>query len=536
MRVALTQINPVLGDFKFNADKIIECIQRAKARNCELVVFPESALFGYHPFDMLERTEVVEKQLLEMDRIRNQMPAGICAIVGCFTMNKAKKGRRYFNSAGVIEKGKAIRYFHKQLLPTGDVFDEARFLESGHTKNNFLSIGKRKILITICEDIWAWPDAKGKTIYDVNPLKELKGPVDLVVNLSASPFYPGKIKVRERLVKQTAAHFKSPMIYVNMIGAQDELIFDGSSFAVDKRGKVLGRAFEFEEDLCVVDFQEGKGEIHKQETNKAIVLRKSLVLGIRDFIRKAGMKKVVLGLSGGIDSALVACLAADAIGPQNVMGLAMPGPFSAPESYLLAKDLAMKLSIEFYEQPITGLYEKAKESLQQSLSMNNFGIVHENIQARLRGLLLMAYSNSHNALLLTTGNKSEYATGYCTLYGDMCGGLAPIADLTKNQVYEVARIYNMERELIPADIFNRAPTAELRPNQKDQDTLPPYEELDKSVEKLVTHQKAPSTATDHWLLGALLKSEFKRWQAPPILKVSQHAFGRGRRWPIACKK
>lgn len=534
MRIALAQINPTLADFKYNKEKILHFVHQAQQKKCDLVVFPECTLFGYHPFDLLERSKLVQNQEAEMKDLLKKIPAGIGVIFGLITRNSDKKGRPYFNSAVFAAKGQKPKLFHKQLLPTGDVFDEARFIESGDVSKNYFSWKGRKFLLTICEDIWAWPDSKGRSAYKVNPLSKMKRKkIDMIINLSASPFFPGKMKLREYVTGQTAKHFGAPILYANLVGAQDEIIFDGASFIMDKKGKKLMTCQAFEEDLNVFDLDT------KESWNKTVKLsaieelRKALVLGIRDFCEKTGMKKVHFGLSGGIDSAVVAALAVDALGPSHVTAIALPGPFNSPKSLTLAKDLAKNLMIDFKVVEIGDMYEKVSKAIEAGYGLKEFGLVHENIQARLRGMSLMAFSNKENSLLLNTSNKSEYAAGYSTLYGDMCGGLAPLGDLTKEQVYDLARYYNKESEIIPLEIIERAPSAELRPNQKDQDSLPPYEDLDKSVMHLVEKSAVAKTATDKWLLPVLMKSEFKRWQAAPILKVSAHSFGRGRRYPVA---
>lgn len=534
LRIAVAQINTTLGDFEKNSLKILSYIDRALDKHCDLVIFPESTIFGYHPFDLLERVSLVDQQLKQLTEIEKKIPVGITAVIGVITKNKAKKGRPYFNSSAIVSKGKKTRFFHKELLPTGDVFDEARFIENGKIENNFFSVKGKKILVTLCEDIWAWPDSKGKSNYRENPLLKLKGKkVDLIINQSASPFYLGKLKVRKELAIQSAKLLKVPLIYTNLIGAQDEIIFDGSSFAVDAKGSILLRSLSFEEDLNVLDLEKREGGIRPQNLKEVEILRSALVLGIRDFCIKTGLKKVHLGLSGGVDSALVACLAVDAMGAANVKVVALPTEFNSPESLILAKKLASQLRVELLEISIQEIYKKTKSVVDQYLNVKEFGLVHENLQARIRGLLLMAIANQTGSLLLTTSNKSELAAGYATLYGDLCGGLAPIGDLTKKQVYEICEIYNSEIEIIPKEILNRAPSAELRPGQTDQQTLPPYDDLDDSVVRLVENCESLKTKTDFWLMPALLRSEFKRWQAPPILKISKHSFGRGRRYPIA---
>lgn len=539
MRIALAQINATLGDFAGNKEKILNFTIRAKEKKAELVIFPEACLFGYHPFDLLEREVFVQKQTQALDELVRKIPDGIFVLIGGFEKNKSKKGRPYFNASFLCKKNKIIKTFRKELLPTGDVFDEARFIEKGSLKDNYFKIKNKKFFLTICEDIWAWEDNKGCSLYSENPLKKIKKQkVDLVINMSASPFFDGKLKQREYVVSQTAKHFKAPMIYVNLVGAQDEIIYDGQSFLVDKTGKVRFVGHAFEEELNVFDLetmQDWSSRGTKQKLGREEQLHKALVLGIRDFSLKTGLSKVHLGLSGGIDSAVVACLAVDALGPNNVKLLALPTEFNKPESFALANQLAKNLHTELQTISIQPIFEKIKTIIDESYKISEFGLVHENLQSRIRGLMLMAYSNKANSLLLTTGNKSEYATGYATLYGDMCGGLAAIGDLTKKQVYDLAKHYNKQHEIIPSEILIRAPSAELRPNQKDQDSLPEYDILDKSVINIVQHLNKSSGKTDKWLVNMLMKSEFKRWQAPPILKVSSHSFGRGRRYPVAHK-
>ncbi len=536
MRIAIAQINPTLGDFSGNAQKILQYTEKAIAKKAELIVFPECSLFGYHPFDLLERKEIVLKQEQFILEIHKKIPANCAVLFGAITTNKNKCGRPYFNSAVFLEKNKKAQYFHKQLLPTGDVFDEARFIEPGSMKTNFIKYKGKKFFISICEDIWAWPNNKGESLYAYNPIKSIvKKKVDLVINLSASPFYIGKQKLREIVCINTARHFNAPVLYANLVGAQDEIIFDGGSFVINKKGKKLLKSYLFHEDLNVFDLVENSAWHKAPILNQTQQLHQALVLGIQDFSRKTGLEKVHLGISGGIDSAVVAALAVDALGPKNVIGLAMPGPFSADLSLALAKNLAKNLNIRLIETPITDSYTQMMQQASSFIDMHSFGLSNENLQARLRGLFLMLYSNKENSLLLTTGNKSEYATGYSTLYGDMCGGLAPIADLTKKQVYEIAGFYNSTSEIIPREIITRAPSAELRPNQKDQDSLPEYELLDKTVQSIVSDYQSANNEIKKWLVDRLFKTEFKRWQAAPILKVSQHSFGRGRRYPIAHK-
>lgn len=533
MRIGIAQINPALGDFKNNADKIQAFIREAAAKKCSLVVFPECALFGYHPFDLLERGAAVDLQLKELKRLTAALPAGMAALVGVITKNPSALGRPYFNSAAFLVKGKTPRFFHKTLLPTGDVFDEARFIESGDVRKNVLKWRGKKILLTICEDIWAWPE-NGRSPYRENPLRGIpRAGWDLVINLSASPWHVGKMKARERVTAATAAWFRAPLLYANLVGAQDEIIFDGRSFVIDAKGRKRVESLGFEEQLNVFDSETLESWTPAPQVEETEELRRALVLGLRDFIEKTGLKRVHLGLSGGIDSAVVACLAVDALGPGRVAGFGLPGPFSAPESLKWAKELAGNLGVDFKVLEMKPAYELMSRIIGDGLGIKEFGLVHENLQARLRGILLMAEGNRSGSLLLSTGNKSELATGYTTLYGDMCGGLAPIGDLTKKQVYDLARLYNRDQEIIPNGVIDRAPSAELRANQKDQDSLPPYDELDRAVVRMVEKLAQPRTATEKWVLAQVHKTEFKRWQAPPILKASSHSFGRGRRYPLA---
>lgn len=534
LRVALAQINSVLGDFDGNRKKILEFAERAADKKCDLVVFPELALFGYLPGDLLERRSVIDAQLKELEKLVRQFPKSIAGLVGAVTLSGKKIGKPYYNSAVLIVAGKKPRHFHKELLPTYDVFDENRHLERGHLSENAFVFKGKRIQVTICEDIWGWELSDHQSNYLENPLVPLKGTKpDLVVNLSASPFTREKEKDRLTIVQKTARHFKAPMVYVNMVGGQDELVFDGGSLAVDASGKTFARCIRFAEDLNVIEVPESRGGMHAETLSDHEALRQALVLGIRDFARKTGIERAHLGLSGGIDSALVVCLAVDALGPARVTGVTLPGPFNAEASRRLAQLLAKNLGIRLLNAPISTTYEIALEAVHKAYGSFDFGTVNENLQSRLRGLFLMALSNKESSLLLTTGNKSEYATGYATLYGDMCGGLAPIADLLKEDVYALSRLYNAQAEIIPEEIITRAPTAELRPNQKDQDSLPPYPELDAAVSNLVEKQRPAKTSVEKWTLAALVRTEFKRWQGAPIIKVTRHAFGRGRRVPIA---
>lgn len=536
MRVALAQINSTLGDFAGNREKIVAFTKRALEKRCDLVVFPELSLFGYLPNDLLERPSIVDLQLREFARLQRELPAGIAVLCGVMTYTGLKVGKPYYNSAALLEKGKKPKFFNKQLLPTYDVFDEARHIEHGSISEGFFKFKGKRILLTICEDIWGWTLPEHPTNYLENPLVALrKEKCDLVLNMSASPFTVEKARDRRAVVSLTAKNFRVPMIYVNLVGGQDEIIFDGGSFAVDKQGREIASCISFDEDLNVVDLATLEGGTREEPREEMELLRRALVLGIRDYARKTGFTKAHLGLSGGIDSAVVAALAVDALGPSKVVGVTMPGPYNEERSRSLSVALAKRLGIKCFDLPIGDSYSAVLHAFEAAFGSRDFSVVNENMQSRLRGMFMMAYSNRENSLLLTTGNKAEYATGYATLYGDMCGGLAPIGDLLKGEVYALAEHYNIERELIPREIITRPPSAELRPGQKDQDSLPPYDELDASVRRLVEFQKPARSKTDKWLVELLAKTEFKRWQAAPILKISGHAFGRGRRMPIAHK-
>ncbi len=534
MRIGLAQINSHIGAFEKNKGNILNYIKEAKDKSCDLVAFPEMSLLGYWPNDLLERPSVVKAQTKALKDLSAQLPKDISALVGFVSFNQTQ-GKKYKNSVALLQKGKKPQVFSKELLPTYDVFDELRHIEKDDLRKNILKFKNKNILITICEDIWSWE--KVGTDYAENPLKKLKNKkIDLVINLSASPFSKDKHKRREKVTQHTSKLFNSPIVYVNMVGAQDEIIYDGSSFVLDDKGKKQIQCLRFKEDFQVYNFKaQGKKQSPFKKKPFPVStqsIREALTLGIKDFVTKIGFTHVHLGLSGGVDSALVACLAVDALGAKAVKAVALPGPYSSPQSLKLAKALSKNLGIKCTTYKITDIYEKTNKDLEQLFGSQPLGRVNENLQARLRALILMAISNQENSLLLATGNKSEFATGYTTLYGDMCGGLAPIGDLLKKEVYGLCERYNKEKELIPSDILSRPPSAELQPHQKDTDSLPPYHELDPSIEKLVVKCSPAHSSIDKWTLKAMYQSEFKRWQAPPILRVSDRSFGHGRRYPI----
>lgn len=537
MRIALVQMNPMLGDFTGNRDKIIEFADKAVSHHqVSLVIFPEMALFGYQPMDLLERDSVFEaqwKELLHLQKHFKKLPPKTAVLVG--GVSRSKQGKPYHNSAFLFQRGQKMQVFHKELIPNYGVFDERRHIEPGHLKKNVFTFGNHKILVSICEDMWGWPleNTLPSARYKHNPMGELKlKSTDLILNMSSSPFGPTKKVDRKVLAAKAARRFKAPFVYVNAVGAQDEQIYDGGSFVLNSKGQTIDECGQFQEQLLIVDL---KAKPHRPHVvlRPLDELKAALVLGIRDFVTKNGFKKVHLGLSGGIDSALVACLAVEALGPENVSVLALPGPYSAKESLKYAEVLAENLKIQLSTVNIEPIYETTLKELGKAYGPWQFNFMNENLQARARALVLMAYSNQNSSLLLSTSNKSELATGFSTIYGDMCGALAPIGDLLKDQVFALSRYFNQSAIIIPQEIIDRAPSAELRPNQTDQDTLPPYALLDKAVRSVVENRQAPKSETEKRVFQMLVASEFKRWQAPPILRVSDHGFGRGRRFPIA---
>ncbi len=532
MRIAMAQINNTIGDFKTNSATILKQCHEALKFGADLIVFPECAIFGYTPADLLERDSIIKAQTKFINQLIKKLPKDLYVLFGAITDNK-KAGKRYNNSALLVKKNKVIRSFSKELLPNYDVFDEERHFESGKLADNLVTIKGKKFLVAICEDIWGWKDLNPFQ-HDHNPLVKFNKKIDAMLVLNASPYSLQKSSTRLEVAKKCAKQVKAPLIYVNMVGGQDELIFDGGSFAINKSGKLLAQSLYFQEDLTLVNIDKSKTLINPQPNVEPYEeLRQALVLGLKDFVYKIGIKKVHFGLSGGIDSALIACLAVEALGPNNVTALALPGPYSSKLSFDLAKKLASNLSIDFKKVDFNSTYKAMVKDFEKTFGKIKFGLVHENFQARIRGDILMGFSNLNNSLLINTSNKSELTVGYSTLYGDLCGGISPIGDLTKKQVFGLCEHYNKSHELIPKKIITRPPTAELKPNQKDSDSLPPYHLLDKSVEKLVVHKKAATTAVDKRVLKMMMRSEFKRWQAPPILRVSTHAFGQGRRMPIA---
>ncbi len=539
MRIAMAQIDPFVGDLEGNTLKICEFVERAKKADAELVVFPELSIMGYPPRDLLDKRGFVSDSLRCWERIA-QAGKGIGVIFGAVSINEGR-GKPFYNSAVFYEDGRLRSIAHKMLLPSYDVFDEERYFEPGKSAGWVDFRGKR-IGVTICEDAWNVPDYLPGPLYDVNPVCELgKISIDLLVNISASPYHVRKTNLVGELLKKQAACASAPLVYVNQVGGNDELIFQGHSMIWDEKGRLLATGADFAEDLILFDTEGSSPELHASECDQISEVIGALTLGLRDYARKCSFDRAVIGLSGGVDSAVVACLAVLALGAENVLGVAMPGPYNAPESLTDARELARRLGIGFEVIPIGDLFSTALKSMSPIFGDLPHDFTEENLQARLRGMILMSISNKFRRLLLSTGNKSEISVGYCTLYGDMNGGLAVLGDVPKTMVYGLAGRLNEEHGWIPDRILTRAPSAELRENQTDQDTLPPYEILDAILSEYV-EQRLPirqivargfDPETVRWVARRVELNEYKRWQAPPILRVTTKAFGMGRRNPIA---
>lgn len=540
MKLALGQINPTIGDFAGNQHKILSFVAKAMEMGAELVVFPEMCICGYPPMDLLDHDSFVEANLRALRRVQQSTPAGIGIVIGYVDKNRSSTGKSLVNTVSLIENGQTLLSQEKSLLPTYDVFDEARYFEASQDRRVIDYHGQR-IGIAICEDIWWETDSESASRYPVDPVKDLldRG-ATLILAPSASPYYRGKPQIRLSLLSRIGKSSGVPVVYVNMIGGNDSLIFDGQSMVTSKEGKLvfLGRAFA--EELAVVDTAARHKEIALHTDNYG-ELEQALVLGTKDYLSKCGFDQAHVGLSGGIDSALVTALATEALGPERLRVLSMPSRYSSTGSLKDADQLAANLGLKLIRLPIEEPFKAYLASLDPVFRGLPADITEENLQARIRGTVLMAYSNKFSSFLLTTGNKSELATGYATLYGDMCGGLAVIGDLFKTEVYALARRINKDHQVFPDTILTKAPSAELKPDQADQDILPPYEILDQILDLyLIKNHRAEEivqrgfeAALVHRVLSMVGKAEFKRRQAPPVLKVSRRAFGTGRRIPIA---
>ncbi len=543
MKIALGQINPTVGDFRGNAAKIIEFATRAKEQGASLVLFPELSVCGYPPRDLVERPWFVARNRETAESIASAT-RGIAVICGLVTAASAESGKSAMNSAALLKDGEIVFLQSKMLLPTYDVFDEMRNFAPAKSQLLFPFCGSQ-IALTICEDAWNDKQFWNKRLYTFDPVEALvHAGGNLILNISASPFWVGKRELRRNMLASIARNRQVPVAMVNQVGGNDSLIFDGSSIALDRAGNVIAQAKSFEEDLVVFDSDQLAGDVHEQLEGGTPSVYAALVLGTRDYVRKCGFRQVIVGLSGGIDSALTASIAADAVGPENVLGVGMPGPYSSPGSIKDARALAANLGIRFELLCITEIFESFRKELRKLFTGMKENETEENLQSRSRGTLLMALSNKFGALVLSTGNKSELGVGYCTLYGDMAGGLGVISDVPKTLVYRLAQYVNSRRPVIPQDTLEKPPSAELRPDQKDTDTLPPYEVLDAILEDYIEDNHSPEQiVADHGfdpevvrrVVGMIERSEYKRQQAAPGLKISGKAFGYGRRFPIAAK-
>ncbi len=549
MRIAMAQLNPTVGDIAGNTRAILAAAETARAGGADLLVTPELSLIGYPPRDLLLKPAVLGQMRDALAHIAG-VTKGIGVLVGYAEENRATVGRRLFNTAALLVDGQIAAQARKSLLPTYDVFDESRYFEPGPNVEVVNYRGK-KLGLSICEDLWNDEELVGRRLYPFNPVEALaRGGADLLINMSASPFVLGKNDYRRRLVSHQARRWKMPVVYVNQVGANDELIFDGNSLAVAADGQPLAQAADFAADLVLVDIPPAGQTAPlsgRPPASGITALYAALVMGLNDYARKCGFKTAVLGISGGIDSAVVAALAAAALGANNVTGIALPSRYSSDHSLSDAAQLALALKIQYRVIPIEPVHAAMETALADEFHGLSPGIAEENIQARIRGNILMSLSNKFGHLLLTTGNKSEIATGYCTLYGDMCGGLAVISDVPKTMVYPLAEYINTratgenKAPPIPQSTLTKPPSAELRPNQKDQDSLPPYDVLDGILQMYVEEEKSvPEIVAAGWDEALVMRvarlvdtNEYKRKQMPPGLKVTSRAFGYGRRMPIA---
>jgi NAD+ synthase/NAD+ synthase (glutamine-hydrolysing) len=543
VKIALGQINPTVGDFSGNAAKIIDFARRARTAGVGLILFPELSVCGYPPRDLVERPSFVKRNQETVERIAAET-RGIAVICGIVTPAHSETGKSVMNSAALLMDGKVAFLQSKMLLPTYDVFDEMRNFAPAKSQELFPFCGNRMAL-TICEDAWNDKQFWRKRLYTVDPVDALiKSGGNFVLNISASPFWIGKRAFRRDLLASIARQHGVPVALVNQVGGNDSLVFDGSSLVLNREGEVIAQGKSFEEDLITFDSETLVGQMHEQIPGDEASAYAALVLGTRDYMRKCGFNKAIVGLSGGIDSALTAVIAADAVGPENVIGVGMPGPYSSQGSIDDARELAKNLGIRFELLSINSAYEAYRQTLGGVFAGQKEDVTEENIQSRARGTMLMALSNKFGAIVLSTGNKSELGVGYCTLYGDMVGGLAVISDVPKTLVYRLSEYVNSRRSVIPQATLEKPPSAELRPDQKDSDSLPPYEILDAVLEDYVedlhpAEQIAADRGFDLELVRRVIRmvdrAEYKRQQAAPGLKISPKAFGYGRRFPIAAK-
>jgi NAD+ synthetase len=540
MKISINQINPIIGDFEHNLLLVQEGVRQAAISGCDLAVFPELTLMGYPPKDLLEKPAFIMRNLEYLEKVSKESST-IGIICGFVDNNQSANGKPLINGAAFLHNGRIICKGGKMLLPSYDVFDETRYFEPA-PESLYFELNGERAGVTICEDIWNVGDIENLHRYSSDPVALLseKG-IDLLINISASPFTLNKPSLRMKVLETIAQRHKVPVIYCNQVGGNDDLVFDGSSMVVDKQGKLILLGREFQPDTLIWDSNVLYKPVSVPWPAEEESIIHCLTMGTRDYVTKCGFKKALVGLSGGLDSSLVAFIAAKALGPENVTGISMPSEYTSDLSKRCARDLAENLGIHFDEIPISAIFECYKTALSPLFKGMKENETEENLQARIRGTLLMAMSNKFNALLLTTGNKSETATGYCTLYGDMCGALAVISDVPKSICYRVARYINREREIIPQEIIDRPPSAELRPNQTDQDSLPPYDMLDELIEAIVeknlSYEQIVRKGHDPLIVKDTFRriviNEYKRRQASPGLKVTSKAFGYGRRYPIA---
>jgi len=554
VKIALAQINPTVGDFTGNLAKIISASQRAAGSGARLTIFSELALCGYWPADLLEKPSFLARCATALDELRQATASLSTAIlVGVALPAPADSGKRAVNAAVLIDKGQILIEQHKMLLPFYDVFDEQRYFAPA-TSQRVIEFEGERLAITICEDAWNDKDFWPQRLYPIDPVEDLMGQKPtLLLNISASPFWHGKRQIRLRMLAALAQRHRIPVFLSNQIGGNDSLIFDGSSFAMAADGAVIAQAASFREDIVIADSacttgQPVPSEAEPDEETEAAY--HALVLGTRDYVQKTGFSKALIALSGGIDSALVAAIAVDALGPENVLAIGMPSQYSSTGSIEDSRQLASNLGIRFEIMPIAGLYEEFAHTLAPLFVGTRPDLTEENLQSRIRGTLMMALSNKFSSLVLTTGNKSEMAVGYCTLYGDMVGALAVIGDLVKTRVYALSHWINFtnstnrDGEIIPNSILYKPPSAELRPDQKDTDSLPPYDVLDPILEAYVERYETTAqiveaygfpTSTVEQVVHLVERTEYKRQQAAPVLKLTSKSFGMGRRFPIAAR-